>query len=1337
MPLRSVFHWKTFLRLAGWVLLFAYMFLAVALTFIRFWALPNIEKLYPGFETYLEEQLHTQIQVDSVSADWQFLVPRLTVTNLTLSRPGEKASLTLPKVQVTFSLESLFKLRPITRRIVIINPDLQIERLSKNIFNIGGFTVDTSAVRSASDTQFNFFDSHSETPIVFNVLLDQRHIEINNGHFSYIDHTDSSPRNVQLVNTNLLLHRYAMAWTAGIQSTLIGKQKSYLDMRLRFRETLFGEKNRLHNLRGTLYANIPEVNFGLIADRLNLDQFVHRGHGKASIWMTFADLRPTSITTDISLDNVSVCWTPQGEPFEFDSFQGRIEQTLSDNNFLKIQSRDLIIKPRGKNPYYLGNVELQGFLKNQTFYDGQMNLDFFDLQALSTIGLQLPIPQEGLKAIRQLNAHGLIDNFESSWKGNLANPKEYEISLNFKGLSISGIPSMPGDLANAGFLNLSGHLELDHKGGQFVIDSPNSQLTFPGIFPEPSLSFDTLKINGHWTSGSEAKLLISELIASNRDASLQVHGGWKNTGDLGTLEVRGDIHYLDARSAYRYIPLVAGGWGTNNWLKGALQDGIARNAKVDVYGPLREFPFHKSTNPNYIFRIAGDVENVKLDYLPSLKKDSKGQWIPGPWPWIDQIHGKIAFVGDGMTVNATSARAQGGGLLQNVTAEIPSYGAPGVPLLIQGTAQSPLNAMADYVNRSPVSAMIGHLFENSSLSGEAQLELNLNIPITKAQHTTVLGNVHLTNNFVHLNNVPPLDKANGTVTFTEKGVWSPKLTAEVYGKAATGAIDTNDEGKIIITATGTVNAETISKIIDSPASTSLLDFVEGETNADVRVELHKGIHLHINSSLIGTYLQVPAPFNKAKEEAWPVVFDMDPCTDVKGCDLRMRLSIRDQLLKMNILYSDTARGLKATRGYFAINTPVETIPVQSGLSLYINAKKMIWSEWEGVIDHILKQQEIDPNADLKTMKLNRIVTRFEDFDYNGMVFNNVNVNVASNSHNAWSGSLSSNLFKGQFNWTPGEAQKHPLLRAHFDYLTIPQKTLVDKTLKLVPKTTDSLPSLVLGVDRLKYVNYDLGSLRLSAQNSGYKEAQAWILDSLELETNEAKLTVNGLWDSGKKKDSQTTVNATLDVSDIGELLERAHYPHVINEGRGQVNAQLRWQGAPVDFTVSNLQGQISTQLLSGQITQVEPGAGRLMSLMSLQQLIRRFALDFRDVIGQGFVFDSINGTVEINNGLATSDSLRIVGPQATILGQGWLDLNTLTQKVRISVLPDISLGGASIALAVANPLLGVGSFLAQLALQAPLSQLFSVEYEVSGTVEKPIIQKLSDTNSATASPQAP
>ena len=91
-----------------------------------------------------------------------------------------------------------------------------------------------------------------------------------------------------------------------------------------------------------------------------------------------------------------------------------------------------------------------------------------------------------------------------------------------------------------------------------------------------------------------------------------------------------------------------------------------------------------------------------------------------------------------------------------------------------------------------------------------------------------------------------------------------------------------------------------------------------------------------------------------------------------------------------------------------------------------------------------------------------------------------------------------------------------------------------------------------------------------------------------------------------------------------------------------------------------------------------------------------------------------------------SNNFRIIGPQATILAEGTMDFNNMTQHSKVTVLPDISLGGASLALAVANPILGVGSFIAQLALQTPLSELLSTEYEISGSLEDPVITKVGE-----------
>ena len=61
---------------------------------------------------------------------------------------------------------------------------------------------------------------------------------------------------------------------------------------------------------------------------------------------------------------------------------------------------------------------------------------------------------------------------------------------------------------------------------------------------------------------------------------------------------------------------------------------------------------------------------------------------------------------------------------------------------------------------------------------------------------------------------------------------------------------------------------------------------------------------------------------------------------------------------------------------------------------------------------------------------------------------------------------------------------------------------------------------------------------------------------------------------------------------------------------------------------------------------------------------------------------------------------------------------------RLSLIHIFNAAGASVALAVANPIVGIGSFLAQLIFKDPLSKLFSFEYQVTGTWSDPVVTKI-------------
>ena len=85
----------------------------------------------------------------------------------------------------------------------------------------------------------------------------------------------------------------------------------------------------------------------------------------------------------------------------------------------------------------------------------------------------------------------------------------------------------------------------------------------------------------------------------------------------------------------------------------------------------------------------------------------------------------------------------------------------------------------------------------------------------------------------------------------------------------------------------------------------------------------------------------------------------------------------------------------------------------------------------------------------------------------------------------------------------------------------------------------------------------------------------------------------------------------------------------------------------------------------------------------------------------------------------------MIGSHASIISSSKADFNTRTIDYDVLVLPDINAAGASIALAVVNPVAGIGSLVAQLLLRNPLSKIFSTEYKVQGSFDNPTIEKKS------------
>ena len=241
-------------------------------------------------------------------------------------------------------------------------------------------------------------------------------------------------------------------------------------------------------------------------------------------------------------------------------------------------------------------------------------------------------------------------------------------------------------------------------------------------------------------------------------------------------------------------------------------------------------------------------------------------------------------------------------------------------------------------------------------------------------------------------------------------------------------------------------------------------------------------------------------------------------------------------------------------------------------------------------------------------------------------------------------------------------------------------------------------------------------------------------DRLGLATPEAQLSGSGNWaivganraggGSAGGPQRRTVLNFKLDIRDSGDLLGRMGMANVVRRGKGRMEGQVAWIGAPFSPDYRSMTGQINLNVESGQFLKADPGLAKLLGVLSLQSLPRRLTLDFRDVFSEGFAFDFVRGDVRIEQGVATTNNLQMKGVNAAVLMEGSANIDQETQDLRVVVVPEINAMTASLVATAINPVIGLGSFLAQVFLRGPLIEAATQEFRVDGAWSDPRVVRV-------------
>lgn len=1336
---------------AAWISFFwgavLFYFLFCALILVTRWILlPQVDRYKDDIADFLSDTLHAEVSIGQISPQWDSFWPHISLRNVVIQRPDPRSTdphiLHLPQVEASLYWRSILG-QPIFRKLEVSDAEITVRRVGERVYDIAGFIFDLNRRSDESTRNFNAADW----------LLRQGRIDVTSCTVSYVDLTAKPrARTTSFENINFTFENRVNDYQMGIQGELDARHENRIDIRARFNAPLFGDRS-WKTWAGTLFLAADNLDVArLTRPILAARQILKSGRGSTRTWLEFENGKPLSLTSYLGLSDVVLNFAKDSEALRVKTLSTKLSETFS-NGAIQAKAENLTFElidgTKASDLELSTSIVLEADPQGAQQRSG-FRLTRLDVQTLRKLLPSIPFPQAAAEQIRQHDAHGDISDFEVSWLGAPTQAQDWRIKTAFSGLTIEHASDTAPKVFITGFNNLTGSAEITEKNGQIQFSTTNGSVTLPGVFENPRLSLSTLTGGIGWqlTYSKDLKRDIvsidfKDITVANDDVEATVSGHWRqNETAAGYIDLEGSIVRARAEQAWRYMPLVIPE-NVRNWLEGGLVSGLAHNGRFELRGDLVKYPWVGPYQNQGHFLVTARLQDAALDYVPSMKRLANGQFERGStWPVLSSINGELTFEGASMTVLADSA-VTGGARITQARAEIPDLSAhENTRLIINGTAQASLQQFFDYVEASPVTDYVSGAFTGTKAKGAGKLDLSLDIPLLQAKNTKVSGSISMRDADIEMGwPKPPLTDVEGIVHFSEKGAQASNLHARPFGSGDTSvSVHTTAAGAIVINATGSTDVSNLSWFAQNPYFTPVVEQMSGNVPfvASVMIKKGQGVTVSARSSMQGVAINLPEPLKKSAQETWNTSFSFTPATirNNKGFVIKTASGSRFDVL----LQLPTDGSKLAALGNIAVGRRAE-MP-EHGISVAVNVDSLKLLDWQPFVQKMLVASkktgsvvgqstgspqgilsEIEVAADkllLEDGVIHNSRSRFQ-FDAQG------NVDI----------SLSSDEVLGKLRY---ETAGRGSVTGSFDRLHLSNKSVttlkrflsgeaVDVAIQARPTV---LPSLDLVAEELVYDDKKIGRLVLQAEASGTSDEETLRIRNFAIFSDVSALTGTGSWTQGKKltgtHPGQTDFQLQFTTKNLGRTLTDLGFQDVIEDCEGTARAHLKFQGIPWSPKLDTLTGSYSVDFRKGNFAKVDTGAGGLvLSFLSLQSLFKRLTLDFSDFKG-GFAFDSFAGSSLITDGVLSSDNTKIVGTHGTILLSGNLNIAQGNIDSRVIVLPEINAANASLALAFVNPAVGIGSFLAQLLLRAPLSHLFKVEYAVTGPWDDPLVTKISSDN---------
>lgn len=853
-----------------------------------------------------------------------------------------------------------------------------------------------------------------------------------------------------------------------------------------------------------------------------------------------------------------------------------------------------------------------------------------------------------------------------------------------------------------GGLPVMGALESDgHHSGHFTVRAEDGELRMPRLFRGP-IPFERFEAEANWRMDSQGwRLDMVEAIADNEDGRVMTRGTLARRPQQPLfIDLRAHLHGNagNVSRTSRYLPAGIMRDKLITWLDNSIVDGTASRADMIFFGHLGDFPFADGSGR---FEVRADITDASLDYLPG-------------WPGLRKLNGRLHFLANSMHVTAAAGEI-GGARLLNAEAAISQFGQ--TPLIINGNVQGPGQSMLGFLRDMPLTrGAVDRTVAAMRLDGDHFLSLALNIPF-RGRPVEVKGQIELENARLR---VPDwglsVDSLNGTVRFDQQGVKASGVRGRFHGApmaltAETRASSTGSQIRVRADA----RQVPLSALHHHLPGT---EFLGGSGSLSVVADLpgfagarpsEYPVELQFSSDLVGVGNTMPAPLGK------------DPGEDLP---LSVRFGVGEHIGPVQIQYGERASLLLALAdqgggmerlGVHLGRGEVPLLP-RHGIALSGKTARLDvdgWRSWS-------LDRERGASQDQSAISWHRLDVEAESLRLGGMDL--PEVTVKGQREENWNLAVEGTTAAGFIQFPMDGGRGHPL-RVNLRYLRLPSLPRfgsadnVGRSQAEPSSIPADVPSVEVDVGNLALMGRELGRLRI---RGGPDEAGDYQLREVTLNGASYTLDITGRW----RVPEGTNLWYSLRSEHVGQMLGAWGQPDMVQGGRGRSHGSLAWSGSPMGISAETLRGELNLSLRNGQLVKVEPGAGRLLGLISVAMLPRRLLLNFSDVVNDGFAFDRMEADFALAAGRATPRTLYMDGPAARISAEGDIDLVARTYDQTVTVIPKASATLPLIGGIIGGPPAAAALFVAQQLFSQGVDGAASVTYRLTGPWGRPAVERI-------------